>query len=184
VSLAEEIFPGSDLSEQISTAGYEASGTGNMKFALNGALTIGTLDGANVEIAERVGAENIFIFGLTADEVVARRAAGYNPREEYERSPRLKRAVDFVASGLLSPEQPGLFRPLIEGLLHHDPFFVLADFDAYVQAQAQVDLAFRDPEAWTRRAILNVARCGFFSSDRSVREYAERIWRVPVPPRG
>ncbi|HEX8244733.1 MAG TPA: glycogen/starch/alpha-glucan phosphorylase [Longimicrobium sp.] len=184
VSLAEEIFPGSDLSEQISTAGYEASGTGNMKFALNGALTIGTLDGANVEIAERVGAENIFIFGLTADEVEARRAAGYNPREEYERSPRLKRAVDFVASGLLSPEQPGLFRPLIEGLLHHDPFFVLADFDAYVRAQAQVDLAFRDPEAWTRRAILNVARCGFFSSDRSVREYAERIWRVPVPPRG
>lgn len=184
VSLAEEIFPGSDLSEQISTAGYEASGTGNMKFALNGALTIGTLDGANVEIAERVGAENIFIFGLTADEVEARRAAGYNPREEYEKSPRLKRAVDFVASGLLSPEHPGLFRPLVEGLLYHDPFFVLADFDAYVAAQAQVDRAFRDPEDWTRKAILNVARCGFFSSDRSVREYAERIWRVPVPPRG
>ena len=184
VSLAEEIFPGSDLSEQISTAGYEASGTGNMKFALNGALTIGTLEGANVEIAERVGAENIFIFGLTADEVEARRAAGYNPREEYEKSPRLKRAVDFVASGLLSPEHPGLFRPLVEGLLYHDPFFVLADFDAYVAAQAQVDRAFRDPEDWTRKAILNVARCGFFSSDRSVREYAERIWRVPVPPRG
>ena len=184
VSIAEEIFPGSDLSEQISTAGFEASGTGNMKFALNGALTIGTLDGANVEIAERVGGENIFIFGLTADEVEARRAAGYNPREEYEASPRLKRALDFVASGLLSPEQPGLFRPLIEGLLHHDPFFVLADFDAYVEAQAEVDRAFRDTEAWTRSSILNVARCGFFSSDRSVREYAERIWRVPVPPRG
>jgi starch phosphorylase len=184
VSIAEEIFPGSDLSEQISTAGFEASGTGNMKFALNGALTIGTLDGANVEIAERVGAENIFIFGLTADEVEARRAAGYNPREEYEKSPRLRRALDFVASGVLAPEQPGLFRPLIEGLLHHDPFFVLADFDAYVEAQAEVDRAFRDPEEWTRKAILNVARCGFFSSDRSVREYAERIWRVPVPPRG
>jgi starch phosphorylase len=184
VSLAEEIFPGSDLSEQISTAGYEASGTGNMKFALNGALTIGTLDGANVEIAERVGAENIFIFGLTADEVEARRAAGYNPREEYEKSAPLRRALDFVASGLLSPEQPGLFRPLIEGLLHHDPFFVLADFDAYVAAQAEVDRAFRDPDEWTRRAVLNVARCGYFSSDRSVREYAERIWRVPVPKRG
>jgi starch phosphorylase len=184
VSIAEEIFPGSDLSEQISTAGFEASGTGNMKFALNGALTIGTLDGANVEIAERVGGDNIFIFGLTADEVEARRAAGYNPREEYERSARLKRVVDFVASGLLSPEQPGLFRPLIEGLLHHDPFFVLADFDAYLAAQAEVDHAFRDPEEWTRKAILNVARCGFFSSDRSVREYAERIWRVPVPRRG
>ncbi|HSU16348.1 glycogen/starch/alpha-glucan phosphorylase [Longimicrobium sp.] len=184
VSIAEEIFPGSDLSEQISTAGYEASGTGNMKFALNGALTIGTLDGANVEIAERVGDENIFIFGLTADQVEARRAAGYNPREEYEKSPRLRRALDFIASGILSPEQPGLFRPLIEGLLHNDPFFVLADFDAYVAAQAKVDRAFRDPEEWTRKAILNVARCGFFSSDRSVREYAERIWRIPVPGRG
>ena len=181
VSIAERIFPGSDLSEQISTAGFEASGTGNMKFALNGALTIGTLDGANVEIAERVGAENIFIFGLTADEVEARKAEGYNPRAEYEASPRLKRVLDFVASGLLSPEQPGLFRPLIEGLLHHDPFMVLADFDAYLVAQAEVDAAYLAPEDWTRKAILNVARCGFFSSDRSVREYAERIWKVPIP---
>jgi starch phosphorylase len=181
VSIAERIFPGSDLSEQISTAGFEASGTGNMKFALNGALTIGTLDGANVEIAERVGAENIFIFGLTADEVEAKKAAGYNPRAEYESSPRLKRVLDFVASGLLSPEQPGRFRPLIEGLLHHDPFMVLADFDAYLVAQAEVDAAYLAPEDWTRKAILNVARCGFFSSDRSVREYAERIWKVPVP---
>jgi len=183
VSIAERIFPGSDLSEQISTAGYEASGTGNMKFALNGALTIGTLDGANVEIAERVGADNIFIFGLTADEVEKRRTDGYNPRAEYERSPRLRRVFDYVASGMLSPDNPGKFRPLIDGLLHHDPFFVLADFDAYVAAQAQVDVAFQDQEAWTRSAILNVARCGFFSSDRSVREYAERIWKVPVPPR-
>lgn len=182
VSLAEQIFPGSDLSEQISTAGFEASGTGNMKFALNGALTIGTLDGANVEIAERVGRENIFIFGLTAEEVEERKAAGYNPRAEYEASPRLKRAVDFIGSGVLSPEQPGLFRPLIEGLLHDDPFMVLADFDAYIAAQGEVETAYRDPEEWTRKAILNVARCGFFSSDRSVREYAERIWRVPVPP--
>ena len=180
VSLAEQIFPGSDLSEQISTAGFEASGTGNMKFALNGALTIGTLDGANVEIAERVGREHIFIFGLTAEEVEKRKAEGYNPRAEYEASPRLKRVLDYIASGLLSGDQPGLFRPLIEGLLHDDPFMVLADFDAYLAAQAQVDAAYRAPEAWTRSAILNVARCGFFSSDRSVREYADRIWRVPV----
>ena len=178
VSLAERIFPGSDLSEQISTAGFEASGTGNMKFALNGALTIGTLDGANVEIAERVGRENMFIFGLTAEEVEARKAAGYNPRAEYEASPRLRRVLDFVASGTLSPEQPGLFRPLVDSLLHDDPYMVLADFDAYLEAQAQVDAAWGDQEAWTRMAILNVARCGWFSSDRSVREYAERIWRL------
>jgi glycogen phosphorylase len=178
VSLAERIFPGSDLSEQISTAGFEASGTGNMKFALNGALTIGTLDGANVEIVERVGRENAFIFGLTADEVEARTASGYMPREVYEASPRLRRVLDFVASGALSPEEPALFRSLVDGLLHHDPYMVLADFDAYVAAQATVDEAWRDQEAWTRKAILNVARCGWFSSDRSVREYAEKIWKT------
>ncbi|HEY0020428.1 MAG TPA: glycogen/starch/alpha-glucan phosphorylase [Longimicrobium sp.] len=181
VSLAERIFPGSDLSEQISTAGFEASGTGNMKFALNGALTIGTMDGANVEIAEHVGEENMFIFGLRAEEVEARRKAGYNPRAEYEASPRLRRVLDFVASGTLSPEDPGLFRPLIESLLHHDPYMLLADFDAYLDAQALVDAGWGDQEEWTRKAILNVARCGWFSSDRSVREYAERIWKVPVP---
>ncbi|HEX2076537.1 MAG TPA: glycogen/starch/alpha-glucan phosphorylase, partial [Longimicrobium sp.] len=178
VSQAERIFPGSDLSEQISTAGYEASGTGNMKFALNGALTIGTLDGANVEIAERVGRENLFIFGLTADEVEARKAEGYNPRAECEASPRLRRVLDYVAQGFLSPEEPGLFRPLVESLLNHDPYMVLADFDAYLQAQAQVDAAWRDQEEWTRTAILNVARCGWFSSDRSVKEYADRIWKL------
>jgi starch phosphorylase len=178
VSLAERIFPGSDLSEQISTAGYEASGTGNMKFALNGALTIGTLDGANVEIAEHVGEENLFIFGLTAEEVALRKAEGYRPREVYERSERLRRVVDFVASGELTPEEPGAFRPLVEHLLGVDTYMVLADFDAYVQAQEQVDAAYRDPEEWTRKAVLNVARCGWFSSDRSVREYAERIWKL------
>ncbi|HEX8391256.1 MAG TPA: glycogen/starch/alpha-glucan phosphorylase, partial [Longimicrobium sp.] len=178
VSLAEKIFPGSDLSEQISTAGFEASGTGNMKFALNGALTIGTLDGANVEIAERVGDENIFIFGLRADEVEARKAAGYNPRAEYEASPRLARVLDFIMSGVLSPENPGLYRPLVEGLLHSDPYMVLADFDAYLEAQEQVDAAWADTHDWTRKAVLNVARCGFFSSDRSVKEYAERIWKL------
>lgn len=178
VSLAERIFPGSDLSEQISTAGFEASGTGNMKFALNGALTIGTLDGANVEIVEHVGRENAFIFGLTADEVEARTASGYAPRQLYESSPRLRRVLDFVASGALTPEEPGLFRPLVDGLLHHDPYMVLADFDAYVEAQARVDEAWRDQESWTRKAILNVARCGWFSSDRSVKEYADRIWKL------
>jgi glycogen phosphorylase len=178
VTLAERILPGSDLSEQISTAGYEASGTGNMKFALNGALTIGTLDGATVEIAERVGHENLFLFGLRAEEVEARSAAGYDPREAVEASPRLQRVLDFLSSGALSPEDPALFRPLAEGLSEHDPFFVLADFDAYLEAQEEVDRAWVRPDAWVRTAILNVARCGWFSSDRSVREYATRIWGV------
>jgi len=178
VSLAERIFPGSDLSEQISTAGYEASGTGNMKFALNGALTIGTLDGANVEIAEAVGPDNVFIFGLTAEQVAASKAAGYDPRRFVEASPRLRRVLDFISSGALSADNPGLFRPLLDSLLNDDRFMLLADFDAYVAAQDAVDAAYRDREAWTRSAILNVARCGFFSSDRSVREYAERIWKL------
>lgn len=178
VTLATTIFPGSDLSEQISTAGFEASGTGNMKFALNGALTIGTLDGANVEIAERVGRENLFIFGLTAGEVAAKKAEGYDPRAFYDANPRLRRVLDFVRSDVLCPDEPGCFRALVDGLIEHDPFLVLADFDAYLEAQAEVDAAYRDPEAWTRKAILNVARCGYFSSDRSVREYAERIWKV------
>ena len=178
VSLAERIFPGSDLSEQISTAGYEASGTGNMKFALNGAVTIGTLDGANVEIADAVGPENIFIFGLTTEEVADRKTKGYHPRAEVEKSSRLKRVLDWVSSGELSPEDPGRFRPLVDSLLHHDPYMLLADFDAYLAAQARADEAFADPERWTRMSILNVARCGYFSSDRSVREYAKRIWNL------
>lgn len=178
VSLAERIFPGSDLSEQISTAGYEASGTGNMKFALNGALTIGTLDGANVEIAEAVGPENIFIFGLTAEEVTEQKERGYNPREALERSPRLQRVLEFLESGDLTPDDPGLFRPLVDSLVHQDPYMLLADFDAYLAAQDAVDAAYRDEEGWTRKSILNVARCGYFSSDRSVGEYAKRIWKL------
>lgn len=178
VSLAERIFPGSDLSEQISTAGYEASGTGNMKFALNGALTIGTLDGANVEIAEAVGPENIFIFGLTAEEVAQRKQNGNDSRAAYEQSPRVRRVVDFIASGGLTPSDPGSFHPLMDALLDYDPYKLLTDFQPYVDAQADVDRAYRDQEAWTRSAILNVARCGFFSSDRSIAEYAERIWKV------
>jgi starch phosphorylase len=178
VSLAERIFPGSDLSEQISTAGFEASGTGNMKFALNGALTIGTLDGANVEIAAAVGRENIFIFGLTAEEVARRKEEGYEPYRIYESSPRVRRVLDYIQSGALCSNEPGIFGSLAEDLMHHDRFMLLADFDAYVQAQADVDTAYRNQESWTRKAILNVARCGYFSSDRAVKEYAEKIWKL------
>jgi glycogen phosphorylase len=178
VTLAERIYPGSDLSEQISTAGYEASGTGNMKFALNGALTIGTLDGANIEIADAVGPENIFIFGLTAEEVARAKATGYDPRAHYESDPRLRRVLDLLGSGELCPEEPGIFTPLVDALLYHDPYMHMADFGPYVRAQEEVDRVYRDQAEWTRRAILNVARCGYFSSDRSVREYAQRIWKL------
>jgi glycogen phosphorylase len=178
VSLAEKIFPGSDLSEQISTAGYEASGTGNMKFALNGALTIGTLDGANVEIVEAVGRENFFIFGMTAEEVVARKAAGYQPREVIERNPRVRRVLDFIRGNGLCNDEAGIFNPIVDELEHHDRFMLLADFDDYVRTQEKVDQVYLRPDEWTRRAILNVARCGYFSSDRAVKEYAERIWKL------
>lgn len=178
VSLAEIIFPGSDLSEQISTAGYEASGTGNMKFALNGALTIGTLDGANVEIAEAVGEDNIFIFGMTADEVLARKQNGYHPREILEQNPRIARVLDFIRGNRLCPDEAGVFNPIVDDLQHHDRFMLLADFEDYVRTQELVDELYRQPEEWTRKAILNVARCGHFSSDRSVREYADRIWKL------
>ncbi len=178
VSLAERIFPGSDLSEQISTAGFEASGTGNMKFALNGALTIGTLDGANVEIAEAVGPENIFIFGLTADEVTEKKEKGYEPYRIYETNDRLRRVLDFIRGGSLCPEEPGLFNSLIEGLMYHDRFMLLADFDSYVAAQDEVDAEFRRADEWSRKSILNVARCGYFSSDRAVKDYAEKIWKL------
>jgi starch phosphorylase len=182
VSLAERLIPAGDLSEQLSSAGCEPWGTSGIKLALNGALTIGTPTGANLDIAARVGEENLFLFGLSADEVAARTGAGYLPREVYEQSPRLRRALDFLASGALTPEDPGLFRPLVQGLLHHDAFMVLADFDAYLEAQASVDQAFRNAERWTRASILTVARSGPFSSDRAVREYSERIWGIDLPP--
>jgi starch phosphorylase len=180
VSLAEIIIPGADLSEQISTAGSEASGTGNMKLAMSGALTIGTLDGANVEIREAVGAENIFIFGLTAEQIqAAREHASYRPRELYDRDARLKRIVGALGSNLFCPKEPGLFRWIVESLLDHgDPYFHLADLPAYMDAQQQVDETFRQPVTWTSKAILNVARIGRFSSDRTVAEYARDIWGI------
>ncbi|HSN15984.1 MAG TPA: glycogen/starch/alpha-glucan family phosphorylase, partial [Anaeromyxobacteraceae bacterium] len=178
VSLAERIFPAADVSEQISTAGTEASGTGNMKFALNGALTLGTLDGANVEIREAVGAENFFLFGLTVEEVAALRARGYDPRERYESDRALKAVLDAVGSGVFSPEDPHLFRPIVDSLLQQDRYLVLADYASYGAAQQEVALAYQDPERWTRMAILNVARSGRFSSDRTIREYADEIWKV------
>ncbi len=183
VSLAERIVPAADLSEQISTAGTEASGTGNMKFALNGALTIGTLDGANIEIRDAVGADNFFLFGLTADEVNARKS---NPSPApAEISPRLRRALDLIGGGSLSPDQPDLFSPVVASLLEHgDTYMLLADFDSYVECQARVSAAYRDEEEWTRKSILNVAHMGRFSSDRSIREYAEQVWGVsPTPVR-
>ncbi len=178
VKNAQHIYPAADLSEQISTAGKEASGTGNMKFALNGALTIGTLDGANVEIREEVGPENFFLFGLTADEVQARQAAGYRPREVYEQDPTLRAVLDYIASGALAGGDRALFQPIVDNLLHHDPFLVLADFAAYLACQEQVGALWRDPAAWTRKSILNVARMGKFSSDRSIRDYCTQIWQV------
>ncbi|MFN8096618.1 MAG: glycogen/starch/alpha-glucan phosphorylase, partial [Vicinamibacteria bacterium] len=176
------IFPAAELSEQISTAGKEASGTGNMKFSLNGALTIGTLDGANVEIREDVGPENFFLFGLTVEEVAALRARGYRPRDHYERDEELRSALDRIGSGFYSNGDASLFRPLVDSLLNDDPFLLLADFRAYVDAQDAVSRAWRDEEHWTRMSILNVARMGRFSSDRSIRDYCRLIWDVEPQP--
>ena len=182
VKNAQRIYPAADLSEQISTAGMEASGTGNMKLTLNGALTIGTLDGANVEIREAVGADQFFLFGLTADEVAARRP-GYRPEDELADT-ELAHVIDLIRSGEFSPGDRGLFAPLVDDLLQRDPFFVLADFRAYADCQRRVDALWRTPAAWLRSSILNTARAGRFSSDRAVREYARAIWNVaPVPSR-
>src|SRR5581483_5119864 len=183
VSLAEKIIPAADLSEQISTAGKEASGTGNMKLALNGALTIGTLDGANVEIREEVGDENIFIFGLTVDEVEALRARGYNPWEFYHHDEELRAAVDWLGSDFFTPGEHGSFHAVHNSLLEHDHFMVAADFDPYWDTQRKIDEIWKHPAAWWRAAILNTARMGWFSSDRAIREYADEIWQVPLPDR-
>lgn len=180
VSLAELIIPAADLSEQISTAGTEASGTGNMKLALNGALTIGTLDGANVEIREQVGADNIFIFGNTIEQVAAIRAGAYRPREIYEADPRLKSTLDAIRDGLFSPQQPDRYRNIYDALVNHgDHYLLLADYASYVATQHEVDAVFRQPDEWSRRALLNVAGMGVFSSDRTILEYARTIWNTP-----
>ncbi|WP_316015712.1 glycogen/starch/alpha-glucan phosphorylase [Roseobacter sp. HKCCA0434] len=178
VSLAEVMVPAADLSEQISTAGMEASGTGNMKFALNGALTIGTLDGANVEMREHIGAENIVIFGLTADEVAQKRANGYDPAEVIAASPELEQALHAIETGVFSPDEPDRYRDLIGGLRSSDWFMVAADFDAYANAQREVDAIWRHPARWQAMAIRNAARMGYFSSDRTIRQYAREIWNV------
>ncbi len=182
VSLGERVYPAADLSEQISTAGKEASGTGNMKFAMNGALTIGTLDGANIEIREAVGADNFFLFGLRAEEVSNLFAQGYNPRSYYNASVELQEAIARISSGYFSNGDPELFKPMVEGLLSQDSYALLADYQSYIECQERVAAAYRDQDNWSRMSILNVARTGKFSSDRTIREYCQEIWQVkPVP---
>jgi starch phosphorylase len=178
VTNAQPIYPASDLSEQISTAGFEASGTGNMKFALNGALTIGTLDGANVEIREEVGEDNFFLFGLTAHEVSELKASGYNPRKYYEENDDLRAVIDLIGSGIFSSGDTELFKPLTDNLLNQDRFMVLADYQAYVDCQREVSRAYQDQDRWVRMSILNAARMGKFSSDRAVQEYCDQIWNI------
>jgi starch phosphorylase len=186
VSTAEEMIPAADLSEQISTAGTEASGTGNMKLALNGALTIGTLDGANIEIGNEVGEDNIFIFGLTAEEIAEMKANGYQPLDFYHSNAELRTVLDMIGSGFFSPDEPDRFKPVIDTLLQHgDKYFLLADYASYIACQKKVEAAYQDQEQWIRKAILNVAHMGKFSSDRTILQYADQIWDAkPVKPRG
>ncbi len=182
VTNGQRVYPAADLSEQISTAGKEASGTGNMKFCMNGALTIGTLDGANIEIRDEVGAENFFLFGLSTPEVYALKAQGYRPMDYYAANPGLRDVVDLIRSGFFSRGDTELFKPLMDGLMYHDPYMLFADFQSYVDCQAKVSAAYGDTEQWTRMSILNTARSGKFSSDRTIRDYCEGIWHCkPVP---
>jgi starch phosphorylase len=178
VESAQKIYPAADLSEQISTAGMEASGTGCMKFAMNGAITIGTLDGANIEIRDQVGHDNFFQFGLNAAEVLDLKNNGYRPRSYYEAEPQLQEAFDQISSGFFCPDHPDLFKPLVDALLAHDRFMLLADWRSYVDCQERVSQAYQDPAGWTRESILNVARIGYFSSDRAIREYCNRVWKI------
>jgi starch phosphorylase len=188
VSVAENIYPAADISEQISLAGTEASGTGNMKFALNGAVTTGTLDGANVEIRERAGAENFFLFGLTTEEVFAlkeggaQRSAVYNPLDYYNSNPELRQAIDSLVLGTFTNGRDAsardLFKPIVDSLLYHDEYLLLAEYASYVDCQEQAAQAYLDRERWTRMSILNSARCGFFSSDRTIGQYCEEVWQV------
>jgi starch phosphorylase len=182
VSFGQRVYPAADLSEQISLAGKEASGTGNMKFALNGALTVGTLDGANVEIREAVGAENFFLFGLTTEQVYSTKAQGYNPVSYYEGNQELKEVIDGLASGHFSRGDKDLFRPIVDDLLHSDPYMLLADYQSYVECQDRITEAYLDSDRWTRMSVLNTARTGYFSSDRAIREYCDDIWKVKSVP--
>jgi starch phosphorylase len=182
VTNAQRIYPAADLSEQISTAGKEASGTGNMKFQMNGALTIGTLDGANIEIREEVGADNFFLFGMNAQQVQWLRDSGYRPMDLYESQPELREVIELIRDGFFSRGNSEMFRDLIGNLLQHDPYMVLADYRAYAECQQQVDATFRDTERWTRMSILNTARSGKFSSDRTIREYCVEIWHAKAVP--
>ena len=182
VKQAQPIYPAADLSEQISLAGKEASGTGNMKFSMNGALTIGTLDGANVEIRDEVGHENFFLFGLTAEEVMKTQSDGYQPWNIYNSNAQLRQVIDLINSGLFSHGDTELFRPLTDTLIHHDPFLLLADYQSYIDCQAEVDTVYKDRALWNRMSILNVARMGKFSSDRSIQEYCDNIWKVKPTP--
>ena len=183
VSLAEKMIPASDVSEQISTAGKEASGTGNMKLALNGAVTIGTLDGANVEIAEEVGDDNIFIFGLTVDEVTETLNSGYNPKDYYYKDAEIKAVLDWLETDYFTPGKPGALVSIKQSLLDMgDPYLVLADFRAYSDAQIEVDKAYRDKERWAEMVIINTAMMGKFTSDRSIQDYVDRVWNLDACP--
>jgi starch phosphorylase len=178
VSIAEKIYAAADISEQISLAGKEASGTGNMKLALNGALTVGTMDGANIEIRQLVGKENFFAFGLTADEVFSLRESGYNPQEYYYDNLELKSVIDMIASGFFSKNDSTLYKPITDSLMYHDEYMLLADFQSYIDSQEVASEAYLNVEDWTRKSILNVARAGYFSSDRSIKEYCQEIWKI------
>jgi starch phosphorylase len=178
VTNGQKIYPAADLSEQISTAGKEASGTGNMKFSMNGALTIGTLDGANVEIREEVGAENFFLFGLNVEEVDRLKAKGYRPSDYYNANPELQEAIELILSGFFSHGDVQLFKPLIDSLMYQDQYLLFADYQSYIECQGQVNQAYLDRDRWTKMSILNVARMGKFSSDRAIQEYSQEIWQV------
>jgi starch phosphorylase len=178
VKNAQLIYPAADLSEQISTAGKEASGTGNMKFMINGALTIGTLDGANVEMRDEVGAENFFLFGLTESEVATVQANGYRPADYIDGNEELRAVLDLIAGGQFSHGDTDVFKPLVDNLRYDDPFLVCADFTSYVAGQEQVSAAWQDKDGWTKKSILNTARSGKFSSDRAIAEYCDDIWKV------
>jgi starch phosphorylase len=182
VTNGQHVYPAADLSEQISTAGKEASGTGNMKFCMNGALTIGTLDGANIELREEIGAENFFLFGLSVEEVLALKSRGYRPMDYYAANQQLREVIDLLRSGFFTRGDTALLQPLMDNLMQYDPYMLFADFASYLECQEKVSAAYRGTEHWTRMAILNTARSGTFSSDRSIREYSADIWQVePVP---